>query len=1227
MTLDIVSHVLDISEKLKEVSRFIAEKIRELSGARTVALVRFSGDQNGQPDWELLAMNPARRKKIAESGRFGDLLNYSKELRYATLIQPGDRGSKPGTLLTEIGCGPTLVLPLISGSTLLGIVFAFDTPVDSHTDSVTNMLNTLAGITALILRNSFLIEDQEHAIQERTKKLGERERYFRSLIHSMREDILVIDRDYRICDVNRPTLIATGHESLIGSYCYKSMHGADQPCSGEHEKCMLKHVFDTGEPASCQHVHERTDGSKANVNILLSPLKDENGRVTHVIEGIRDVTELFRAQAAVMGSQELLSRAEDIAQTGCFDWNLRTGLVTWSEGMFALTGITREDFRGNPEDILGTAHPMDGEKLRQAMKRVLQIGKGEDQIEYRLLRPDGSARHISVSVTAINNAEGNPARIVGTAQDITERKTAEGALRDSEVRYRTMVENLPLGVYRSTPGRHGRFIMANSALARMLGFDRVGDLLKIPPSALYADPERRNEMSNKLLAEGKFTGEELLKKKNGELFWGLITTNAVTDESGKKLYFNGIVEDISERKKVEEMLRFNGTRLGALMKLNQMTDEPLQKVTEFALEEGVRLTDSRIGFLAFVNEDETEVTVHNWSETAMDECAVRGKPLVFPIETAGLWGEPIRRRKPIIINDYSLPNPKKKGYPEGHVHIERYMSIPVFDDMRIVAVAGVGNKDGLYDEQDVHQLTLLIEGMWGIIQRRDAQRELERLGTALEQTNEIIVITDADGGIEYVNPAFVKITGYSREEAKGRNMDILDSGENNKDVFGDLWATIKSGDAWTGRLVNRRKDGSDYQQELVISPVKDGSGNVTNYLGVARDVTDKARMELQLRQAQKMEAVGQLAGGIAHDFNNLLQVILGYTNMAQLDLQEDASALADLEEVAKAANRATTLVQQLLTFSRQTKLKPEVLDINDSITDLTKMLRRVIGEHMELTIHSGPNLRPIYGDPGQIGQILMNLCVNARDAMPGGGAITVTTSSRTVDGETRRQHPWMREGDYILLSVSDTGMGIPKGLQERIFEPFFTTKDMGVGTGLGLATVYAIVKRHDGFIHVKSERGKGTEFLIYLPVTKVKSVSRASSMTGAEATGGTETILLAEDDEQVSDLSKAVLENAGYRVLSTGDGEQAIAIFNDRADIIDMAVMDAVMPKKSGIAVYQVIRARKPLLPILFCSGYSHNMLEELHLPKAEINLLKKPFTTADLLSKVRGLLDAGKAE
>jgi nitrogen-specific signal transduction histidine kinase/CheY-like chemotaxis protein len=391
--------------------------------------------------------------------------------------------------------------------------------------------------------------------------------------------------------------------------------------------------------------------------------------------------------------------------------------------------------------------------------------------------------------------------------------------------------------------------------------------------------------------------------------------------------------------------------------------------------------------------------------------------------------------------------------------------------------------------------------------------------------------------------------------------------------------------------------------------------------GVARDITERRTLEEQLRLAQKMEAVGTLAGGVAHDFNNLLATIRTTSDLALLDLPADSPLRPDLVEIGSVVDRGAALTRQLLAFSRRQILAPQPVDVNALVTGMLRMLERVISKDIRLTSSLSSARCTVAADPGQLEQIVMNLCVNARDAMPGGGELAILTERVVVDREFCVTHPWAREGDYVRLTVSDTGAGMDAATQARIFEPFFTTKEMGRGTGLGLAVVYGIVKQHQGLIHVYSEPEKGTAFRIYLPFTS-EGVMVATPRPRAELRRGSETILLAEDDAALRATVARLLERLGYRVQVAGTGSKALELLTDGGASFDLAILDVVMPELGGQAVFEQVQAQRPNMQFLFTTGYSPGTSHLAPLRSLPARILQKPFAAEALARTVREVLD-----
>jgi two-component system cell cycle sensor histidine kinase/response regulator CckA len=520
------------------------------------------------------------------------------------------------------------------------------------------------------------------------------------------------------------------------------------------------------------------------------------------------------------------------------------------------------------------------------------------------------------------------------------------------------------------------------------------------------------------------------------------------------------------------------------------------------------------------------------------------------------------------------------------------------------------------------EVTGVIGTYLDITEHKRAQASHARLSTAVEQSAEAIMITDTKGTILYVNPAFERTTGYTREEVAGQPPKMLRSGRHDVEFYRQMWNILSRGEVWRGRLVNKRKDGTLFDEDATISPVRDAAGNVVNYVAAKRDITNEMLLERQLLQAQKMEAVGRLAGGVAHDFNNLLGVITGYGDVVHRRLADEDPLKGNVEQILKASERAAGLTRQLLAFSRQQILQPRILDLNALVSNMQSMLLRIMGEDVELVQVLEPQLGAVRADPGQIDQVLMNLAVNARDAMPEGGRITIETRNADLDESYVTTHASVRAGPYVMLAVTDTGSGMDAATQARIFEPFFTTKAVSGGTGLGLSTVYGIVTQSDGHVWVYSEVGVGTAFKIYLPRVDQEAEHPREQRPGPLLRGD-ETVLLVEDETSLREMLREVLETNGYSVLGARDGAEALQMAAAHSGPIQLMVTDVIMPGMTGPRLADLFAPTRPGMKVLFVSGYSDESVARYGLIAPGRAFLSKPFGPEVFLRRVRESLDA----
>jgi PAS domain S-box-containing protein len=498
---------------------------------------------------------------------------------------------------------------------------------------------------------------------------------------------------------------------------------------------------------------------------------------------------------------------------------------------------------------------------------------------------------------------------------------------------------------------------------------------------------------------------------------------------------------------------------------------------------------------------------------------------------------------------------------------------------------------------------------------KETEEKYHRLFSA--EKDAIIFFDSESGQITETNNGAVNLYGYTSHEFL--QMTIMDIFEPQTMKLSDINKIAFSTRSGLKKYNHHHKDSTAFPVEVsyCIIPVNDN----TAVCAIIRNITESVKLETQLRQSQKMEAIGQLAGGIAHDFNNLIQVIKGYSEITMNEIPPESIICKNIEQIYTASNRAQNLVRKLLAFSRRQILQPQNLDIDQLIKDLMKMLC-LVGENINIDVIKQTASGTIYADRGQVEQVITNLCLNARDAMPEGGTITIKTENVHLAEDYVRENAWAKTGSYIILSISDTGCGIDESLRQHIFEPFFTTKEVGKGTGLGLATVYGIIKQHDGFIQLESEPGIGTTFKIYMPMVENQADSVTKRIPKISP-GGSETILIAEDEKLIRDLAIKVLEGTGYKVYSASDGEEAIKVFERNANKIDLALLDIVMPKMSGLEAHKQMMSIKPNLKILFSSGYSARNFNSDSVLKEGVNLIQKPFDMDTLLEKIRTVLDS----
>ena len=882
-------------------------------------------------------------------------------------------------------------------------------------------------------------------------------------------------------------------------------------------------------------------------------------------------------------TEERLQFALEAGTTGALDIDLATGTGTWTSEVATIAGLPT-GFDGNLlEAWTQRIHPDDAERV--AADFAAAVGEGaEHAADYRMVMPDGTVKWVRWRGRFPIDTETGSRRAVGVVVDFTETKATEARLRASELRFRRIIDTANEGIWALDATGVTTFV--NARMSAILGYDAreiVGRrFASFIPEEDGHDHLVRMEARRRGVAE---TYDRRFVHRSGRIIWTQVSATPIMDEAGAFAGSFGMVSDITERKEAETAVAVLNARLERqVMDYRTLMEQASDAI--FVADEHRRYVDVNVAaceMLGYTREELLELSIADVTP-----------PGINP-------GQEVRLRR-MAAGDAVLSERTLRRKDGSQLLAE--LSARRLADGRIQAI--------------VRDIT----------ERKRLQAEQARLAAAVEQAGEAIVVTDPWATILYVNPAFERVSGYSRAELVGANPRVLSSGVQDGAFYRDLWSTIRQGRVWRGTFVNRTKGGTLFEEDAVISPIHDPDGRLVAFVGVKRDVTEQRRLEGQLLQTQKMQAIGQLAGGIAHDFNNLITAIRGYGEMARDGLAAGSPERADLDQVLLAADRAADLTRQLLAFGRRQVLRERVLVPADVVEGIAPMLRRLIGENITLETTSTVPDGCVRADPSQVEQVLVNLVVNARDAMPDGGTIRIETISGELPplapepaGEPLVSAAEGSARPAVALRVTDTGSGMDPETLARIFEPFFTTKAPGRGTGMGLATVYGIVEQSGGVIRVTSEPGHGTSLEILFPRVERTAADTMEHAPDAEAPHGNETILVVEDEPGVREFVRRALEGFGYRVATAPDGEEALALIEAHDGPLDLLLTDVVMPRLGGFELARRARERRPGLRVLVMSGFPDEDLRAEPVDEPAWVLIGKPFSSAELALAVRGAL------
>ena len=846
-----------------------------------------------------------------------------------------------------------------------------------------------------------------------------------------------------------------------------------------------------------------------------------------------------------------------------------------------LLGFSPEEMGGRaPRDLVV---PEDRARLGAELERMVRTGLRDLAIDFRVQHRDGSIRWIESLATNLLD-DPDVRAIVGNYRDVTAHRRSDEALREGRDRLEEAQAIAHIGSWSSNL-RPSSGVVWSPECYRILGLP-VGTPVQVESFFERVHPEDRERVRRArqaaVEADTPYDIEHRIERPDGRVCWVHQRAVVERDAAGGAIRIGGTVQDITDRHVAGEALR--------------ASEERYRRIVE-GTSEGVWMYDPA-GITTFMNARMARMLGCTVAE------AVGHSVYTFVAEAdRPLAKQRTERRRRGVVERGDFRFRRKDG----------------------TELWGLVQSSPLFDAAGRFEATLALVA--DVSQQRRSEEARARLAAIVESSEDAILSVTPDGTITTWNVGAEKLYEYSAVEMVGKPIEVLRRASSLDEA--GLLGDVARGEAVHQYETTRvRMNGTEVEVAVTLSPIRDPRGMVVGVSSIERDLTSRRRAEAalrhkeeQFRQAQKMEAVGRLAGGVAHDFNNLLSVVLGYATLAVDDLKLGDPLREDLEQIVVAGERATDLTRQLLAFSRQQVLQPRVLDLNQTLAGMKSMLGRLLGEDIELSTSMALDAGRVLADPGQIEQVLMNLAVNARDAMPDGGQLTIETANVELDAAYVAVHLGVAAGEYVMLAVSDTGSGMDAATRARIFEPFFTTKEKGKGTGLGLSTVFGIVEQSGGHVGVYSEPGHGSTFKIYLPRTDRTADSTLAARLPA-VIGGAETILLVEDEEQVRAVACAILRRNGYHVLEGSNGGEAFLISRDFAGKIHLLLTDVVMPRMSGRKLAEELGPLRPDMRILFASGYTDDAIVHHGMVDAGVAFLQKPFTPDALLRKVREVLD-----
>ncbi|MGB7621682.1 MAG: PAS domain S-box protein [Terriglobia bacterium] len=1065
--------------------------------------------------------------------------------------------------------------------------------------------------------NSNVIDATEH------KKMGETEVLLTSIVESSDDAIICKDMGGIIQSWNK------GAERIYG-YFSKEIIG--QPISNllppDHADEFPEIMATLRRCERIDHFETervRKDGRRIFLSLSISPVKDAAGNVVGASTVARDITERKRAEEELKNSEERLRILFEFAPDAYYLHDLQGNFVDGNKAAESLIGYHREELLG--KNFL-TLNLLSAEQFGTALQGLMTSAEGLPfgPVELTLNRKDG-AQVIAEMRTFPIKIHGQKL-VLGIARDVTERKRAEEALRESERRLSSLISNLPGVAYRSKNDHAGTMEFISDGCLELTRY-APKDLIQNPQFSFndVIHPEdqgrRQHDIQIALRERTPYKLPYRIRTAQSQTKWVWEHGRGAYSEQGELVAVEGFIADVSDQVRTEqerEVIFEISEGINQTANLDELLcriHQSLRKVV-YAENFHIALYNKEKGLIEF--------------PYFVDQHVARREPeKVGRSRTAYVF----RTGRPILMTEEVFQELIQEGQV-GRVGTlpSVWLGVPLRTLKETLGVLVVQHYSDpkAYTQRDLDFLTSVGNQIALAIERKRSEEEIllqkTRFQSLFENAPVGIVMLDEQDRVVRVNRAFEKMFAYSIDEIHGRFINDVVVPPELRAEADDISRKNLNGIAVEIETVRQRKDGVRVPVHLFGVTLMNKEAQIGNF-GIYADLTESKQLTDRLRQAQKMEAVGRLAGGIAHDFNNLLGVIIGYSELLSQQLDPTIPMYSQISEIRKAGDRAASLTRQLLAFSRKQMLQPVVLNLNKVVEDMNKMLHRLIGENIHLKTKLASDLGQIKADLGQMEQIIMNLAVNARDAMPNGGTLALETANVELNEEFVRANPGAVVGDYVMLGLTDTGVGMDSEIQSHLFEPFFTTKAEGNGTGLGLATVYGIVKQSNGYIRVESQLGVGTTFGVYFPRVQKDQpdFEAARDQQQKKLLGGSETILVVEDAPSLRKLVREILEGHGYAVLEAGDPQEAIKIVEQHQGPIPLLLSDVVMPGMGGPVMAERLHPMRPAMKVLYMSGYTDDAISHHGVLQPGVALLQKPFTQKSLLGRVREVLASSPME